>query len=87
MFGQTIEEACYKASARGSMAALNARQRIAKLKGQGMIEYVLIAALIAVACIIAMQILSGEIADKFNEISEILHETSSSTNPGFTPGA
>lgn len=58
-------------------------------EGQGMVEYVLIIALIAIACIMCMQALSGELGDKFNAISTVLHNTSEGTNPGpsFTPGA
>ncbi len=61
-----------------------------RLTGQGMVEYVLIIALIAIACIVVMQVLSGELGTKFNAISDVLHSTSTGTNPGpdwYTPGA
>lgn len=68
-----------KATVAKNQAVSSAR---AALEGQGMVEYVLIIALIAIACIVCMQALSGELGDKFNAISTVLHNTTEGTNPG-----
>lgn len=41
-------------------------------KGATMLEYVLLAALIAIACIVAMNTLSSEVQQTFNNISSTL---------------
>lgn len=50
--------------------------------GQGMVEYALIIALIAVAVIAAITALSGAIGDKFGEVSDNLNSNGGAGNSG-----
>lgn len=55
--------------------------RDGRLDGQTMVEYALIAALIAVALIAVVQAMGGAVGEKFNLITKTLNNTTNSTVP------
>ena len=52
--------------------------------GQGMTEYALIVALIAIALVAVLGAMSGQIGEKFNMASKTLNETNTNTVPPFS---
>jgi len=46
--------------------------RITKRKGQGLVEYALIASLIAIAAIVALTFLGGRVSNLFNTVGNSL---------------
>ena len=55
--------------------AANAKNKLFSKKGQGMIEYVIIMALIVIAAIVVLKKLSGSLSAKFNYVSTQLDST------------
>jgi pilus assembly protein Flp/PilA len=45
---------------------------VSEEQGQGLVEYALIAALIAVVCVAALQTLSGDISTKLTEVGDAI---------------
>lgn len=75
-----------------AMGALHARAindvkdfREGKMDAQTMVEYALIAALIAVALVGVVTVLGQQIGLKFNAVSQTLNSTNGNSIPAFTP--
>lgn len=72
----------YDLMAKATVAQGQLRKR---LEGQGMVEYVLIIALIAVACIAVMQVLGAQVGFKFDDVASVLNDTTHNTYDPTTP--
>lgn len=59
--------------------------REGKMDAQTMVEYALIAALIAVALVGVVTVLGQQIGIKFNAVSQTLNSTNGNSIPAFTP--
>lgn len=62
----------------------NVKSNLTNRKGQGMVEYVLIIAFIAIIVLAAITPLGSAIADKFNEVVDTLTPDTTTTTPSGT---
>jgi Flp pilus assembly pilin Flp len=65
-------------------AKCNLKSAISNRRGQGMVEYVLIIAFIAIIVMVALGPLGEKIAAKFGEVTGKLTTTTTSTPPATT---